>query len=276
MNNRLRDKKSNYFFNKLAYIVLIFFVGFLLSACGMVKNKNSSIDDKQNFDTVIINADHSQIDYPVNIYLPREYKSNSDKRYPVLYVLDAEWYFSLVVNEVIQKNKSMIVVGVGNTDSEIRGRRIVDYRMPGALAYYNFLTQQVIPLVDSNYLTNTSNRGLMGYRLGGLFSGLAILLEDPNNRYFSRYISQDGSFLDQPLIVDDLESQLFAVTNNLPAQIIITGSTLDDGNGRYAEQFYNLLNDRNYKSIDLKYWPYSTDSNKGFLLSIGDVLENFY
>ncbi len=278
MNNQLRDKNFEYFINKLICILLTFFVGILLSSCAMIKDSNNDADNLQSngYSPIKINGDHSQIDYPITIYLPKDYKEDADARYPVLYVLDAEWYFPLVANKVNQKNKSVIVVGIGNTDGKIVGRRIVDYRMPGALAYYTFLTQQVIPFVDSHYLTDTSSRGLIGYRLGGLFTGLAILLENPNDRYFNRYISLDGSFLDQPLIIDDLESQLFAVAKDLPVQIVITGSTLNDGNGPYAEQFYHLLNDRHYKNVDLMYWPYVVDSYNGFLLSIDDILERLY
>jgi predicted alpha/beta superfamily hydrolase len=44
----------------------------------------------------------------------------------------------------------------------------------GAPAFLDFLEHELIPFIDRTYRTNTSDRGLLGHSLGGLFALYAL------------------------------------------------------------------------------------------------------
>ena len=48
----------------------------------------------------------------------------------------------------------------------------------GADSFYQFVTQEVIPLVEADYPIDSANRTLMGHSWGGVF-GLYSLFRDP-------------------------------------------------------------------------------------------------
>jgi predicted alpha/beta superfamily hydrolase len=119
-----------------------------------------------------------------------------------------------------------------------------------------------------------SKRTLSGHSYGGLFAGLALLLEDPANRFFTNYLSQDGSFWHQPVVTTSLEQQLASNTNSLPVKVILSGAF--DGNGRDVEWFRDLLAARSYVNLDLNHWEYNGSHEGQFLLSMEDLLELLY
>jgi len=111
------------------------------------------------------------------VALPEQYQVNS-RHYPTLYIIDADFQFQHVaatVNNLARMGKipPMIVVGIatqGNQDylksntwpSEIEGEEF-----GGAAIFAQYLQQELIPLIEQTYRTNTQ-RALAGYSLGGL------------------------------------------------------------------------------------------------------------
>lgn len=126
------------------------------------------------------------------IYTPPHYE-RSARRYPVLYLLDAEAHFHHATgivqflasgNELIPE---MIVVGIANTN---RPRDLAPpssdpserQRLPdagGADAFLAFLADELIPWTDERYRTEPF-RILVGHSLGGLF-GVHALLSRPQS-----------------------------------------------------------------------------------------------
>jgi predicted alpha/beta superfamily hydrolase len=51
-------------------------------------------------------------------------------------------------------------------------------RSGGAEKFYDFLREELLPFIESEYRAETRNRGLMGYSLGGLFA-CYTLFKDP-------------------------------------------------------------------------------------------------
>lgn len=150
----------------------------------------------------------------IYIKLPKKYDS-TNKRYPVLYLLDGDIDFNMASSIVryLQYGKElpeMIIVAPGYatmlSDYETNHRER-DYtpstnnqfnESGGAINYLNFLKSELLPFVDSSYRTNEF-RVLNGYSLGGLFV-INTFLEAPE--LFHGYIA--GS----PYLVND-ESLLF-------------------------------------------------------------------
>jgi predicted alpha/beta superfamily hydrolase len=128
-------------------------------------------------------------EYELQIMLPGGYE-RSDKRYPVVYLMDSQWDFPLVASIYGQQYfdgfiPEMIVVGVtwsgsnANPDS-LRARDYTpskENRLPqsgGADAFLSFMKNELFPFVEKNYRADSSNRILMGCSLGGLFTLYAL------------------------------------------------------------------------------------------------------
>lgn len=120
----------------------------------------------------------------IYIQLPEGY-GRTQARYPVLVVLDGEWLFEVARANVRFFSQydamdvtipRMIVVGIENTD---RDRDYVptadpkdepDFPTAGkADTFLEFLSQELLPLIDRQYLT-ASSRAVVGWSFSGLFA----------------------------------------------------------------------------------------------------------
>ena len=132
--------------------------------------------------------------YPIYIYLPASYASGTGT-YPVIYATDGNSSFPpdgrfANFEKILQRrNIDAILVGIGGTE-----RREKDYNLPGAVAYHEFITQQLIPYVESHYRADPNRRILSGISYGGSFVVTSLFLEAPDTLFFSCYISAEGSF----------------------------------------------------------------------------------
>lgn len=140
---------------------------------------------------------------PVWIYSPAfDTTYFSKPRYPVLYVLDGDGYFSSLVTMIQQLSvvngntvlPEMIIVGIPN----LPGKRMRDLttspstQYPGSgggEAFTSFLQEELIPYVDQHYAT-APYRMLMGHSLGALLTLNTLLKHAP---LFSAYMVLDPS-----------------------------------------------------------------------------------
>jgi predicted alpha/beta superfamily hydrolase len=151
-------------------------------------------------------------EYELHIMLPGGYKA-ADKKYPVVYLMDSQWDFSLVTGLYGQYYydgfiPELIIVGVtwsgehANYDSlrirdytptkiatysinpKIDGMRFLSssVAMPqsgGADQFLAFMKQELFPFIESNYKADGKNRTLMGCSAGGVFT-LYTLFTQPD------------------------------------------------------------------------------------------------
>lgn len=130
----------------------------------------------------------------IAVSLPERYE-NSKKRYPVLYLLDAEssgfaWYVGFARFLSQHKIPEMIIVGVLNT---IRNKDLWSYEIEdldktsdnGASNFLKFFSKELIPFIDKNYRT-TPHRTIYGESAGGHFVTFS-LLENPD--LFEAYLA---------------------------------------------------------------------------------------
>ncbi|MFO1388401.1 alpha/beta hydrolase [Cellvibrio sp.] len=136
-----------------------------------------------NTQIVPIHSKFTGRDHELVVVLPSSYASNPDKKYPVLYYLDAYWdtpllastYGNLVYDNVVPE---FIMVGLSypsnaNYDKERR----IDYTITAeeensgkADLFLNFIQKEVAPLVESKFRGLATDRVLSGNSLGGLFT----------------------------------------------------------------------------------------------------------
>jgi predicted alpha/beta superfamily hydrolase len=156
-----------------------------------------------------VKAKANGVDYMLYVSLPRGYET-SKERYPVVYVLDADYSFAIAHNVVEhladrQHLPWAIVVGIAyDGEPRYREHRTRDYtpthtlevgpgtehqrpyqkHSGGGPKFRDFLRGELLPLIDRTYRTS-AERVLVGHSYGGLF-GAWLLLTAPD--LFTGYI----------------------------------------------------------------------------------------
>ena len=194
----------------------------------------------ENTEVRDIHAQALNRDYQVYVALPDSYRQGN-KRYPVLFVTDANYAFPVVRNIAQRLNKhagreEVIVVGLSyaNGDGGVYSRRRDytpttprkhDYRsdMPGrqpafgeAKAYGQFISGEVFPFIASNYRVNMQRKVFIGHSYGSLL-GLQFLLTEP--RTFEHYILGSPSLWYDAGIMFEREQAYAASHKDLPASV---------------------------------------------------------
>ena len=209
-------------------------------------------------------------DYPVYVYLPADYHS-STRHYPVLYALDGQ-RFDEIADIIDEAQIRLILVSIDSIDSD---RRELDYTLPGARDYFSFLTLELIPFIESQYRIDSETRALAGHSYGGLFTGVAVLLEDPLNRYFDSVLSSDGSFWFEAWRTIVLEEELALLTSTLPVRLIATGA-MPDGNFLAVIGYTDMLEARGYGELELERLLIEADHNEVRRLSFRHAIDVFF
>jgi predicted alpha/beta superfamily hydrolase len=159
----------------------------------------------------------------VLIRLPQDYR-RSKQKYPVLYVLDGEFFFEQAAAAVrflseleyirSQPIPQMIVVGIVNVDRNRDYTPTYAPKQAGGLEFptsgkadkfTEFLVSELFPFIESHYRTQPY-RILSGWSLGGLFTVYAYL---EHADLFSAYIAMSPSlWWDDSLYVKRADSYL--------------------------------------------------------------------
>jgi predicted alpha/beta superfamily hydrolase len=206
------------------------------------------------------------------VRVPEEYEQTT-RKYPVLYVLDGEYFFQQASSAVQFHSElgyeagqhpvpEMIVVGIPNVDRErdytptyapeqAQGRLSFP-TSGGAEVFQNFLEQELFPLVESRYRAHP-HRTLSGWSLGGLFTVHAYL-EKPD--LFSRYLAISPSLWWDDSVVVKATRQRLGNGGALSAKpLVITLGTLEGGDmdGAVRRNFVPLLTKRGPSNLDFTF-----------------------
>lgn len=222
-----------------------------------------------------LKSSRTGVTYPIYIYLPVDYDT-SQGSFPAIYALDGDLRFAAMSNVLAAEKSKVILVAIGHDD--LRGE---DYLMPGAEAYYGFITQDVIPFVEAKYRVRADRRGLAGHSLGGLFVGFALFMDRLKGSYFYGFISQDGSLVEClnnscPSRVAStintmwsMEQQVYDSGNPLPVGLVVSGATCCAY--ELASDFYDRVVSRGYQGLNAKkLLPYMEDHIGMFAPSFRD------
>ena len=166
--------------------------------------------------------------------------------YPVLYVLDANWYFGGISDEAqieVIKNGVVpsIVVGVGyptDDQTEIQNHHDFDLTLPvsastpkaarygGADAFLQVLDKELKPFVAAHYQVNAAQQTLFGHSFAGL-TALRELFREPNA--FSAYILASPSIFWQSneVLADETAFSQKVREGQVHAKILIVSAGLE-------------------------------------------------
>ena len=203
--------------------------------------------------------------FRISISVPDNYSDNLES-YPVLYTLDGDISFEMVTSiarylEVGDNIPEFIIVGIGygTVEKNSGNNRQRDYsptdvgvdnNSGGADNFLNFLKNELIPFVDSNYRTEKENRTIYGYSLAGLFCFYNLFnLPDLFNNYIigSAYLNWDNK------VIFEIEKQSAIRTTDIAANVFISVGN-DEDDDRYfnpIDEMVTQLQNRNYKSLSI-------------------------
>ncbi len=177
-------------------------------------------------------------DYEVFVSLPASYETHPQRRYPVVYVTDADYAFPIIRQIARRVNldgpviEEFILVGLsysrGDSGTVSRNR---DYTPTSngphsasstlhgqGPAYQTYLKTQALPFVESRFRVDPARRVLMGHSYGGLL-GAQILFTDPD--LFHAYVLGSPSFWYDKRHMMRMEADYARAHRDLPADIFM-------------------------------------------------------
>ena len=228
--------------------LIIVVVSCLLSVNSFAQEENSEITIGVNhtIKSLILHQDRT-----IQIYLPDSY-TDSEQSYPVLYILDGQWFFSSGV--AIQKAlrtpgaiPEMIVIGIKNSNP-LRRSLFGDENKK----FTDFLKNELIQYIDSNYRT-TQERVIFGWEAAAYYIS-ELILEEPE--MFNGGIITDGGYASENLVKEfRSEKDIYLFIANSRKDIYNIGSTdafneiLKMNEPKNLIWKYELFNDEVHKSL---------------------------
>jgi len=201
------------------------------------QTKGSSISIGTNYK---INSKILKQDRGTQIYLPDSY-ATSNQKYPVLYILDGQWFFSSGIS--IQKAlrtpdaiPEMIVVGIKNSNP-LRRTLFSD----DSEKFTAFLKDEVISFIDTKYRTN-KERIIFGWEDAAYYISETILKEKD---LFSGGIITDGGYASEEIVK--------SFKSNKAIYLYMANSKKDIFNISETEAFNKVLKKNSPKNLRWKY-----------------------
>lgn len=184
---------------KKYYLAAVTLIAVTFFSCSQADKKQltSEITNKSKW---TVYSKDVQDSFVISVQLPEEYDKGLKANFPTVYMLDANFHFPILAASVKQYEKAgllppMILVGIGYKSFQLMDSlRNRDYLYPAALPsdeinavgggqkFYDFISNQLIPYIDSSYKTNNTNRSLLGHSFGGYFTLYALLNQAENNK----------------------------------------------------------------------------------------------
>ena len=224
----------------------------------------------------------SQRGYQVFVALPPSYRTQPERRYPVIYATDADYAFPLLkqigrrLNVEGPKIEEFILIGLsyakeeGGMESRRRDYTPTENGPAGSpkealhgqgKAYQTYVRDQVLPFVAQRYRTDEKRRILLGHSYGSLL-GMQILLSEPG--LFDGYILGSPSFwYDRHYMINQARAYTTS-HDDLPARVYMYVGEYEEtrpGDARFSQSanmvtdtknMDQILRSRQYRSLHLQ------------------------
>jgi len=181
---------------KCTRLIILLFLCVVFKAPAQKKGDDPYRYTMPNTEIRYLSSKVNQVDYKLYISYPENYRDSTSKKYPVLYLLDADYSFAIAKNitdHLAQRGhiKEMIIIGIAYAGHDnYRVNRTRDYTpvnsvenvwfsdiqeeySGGGPEFLGFIEKELIPFVDKAFRTN-GFRALTGHSYGGLFSSWTL------------------------------------------------------------------------------------------------------
>jgi len=213
------------------------------------------------------------VEYELRVALPHSYGAPG-KRYPVVYLLDADYSFFIarnILDHLSERNNigESIVVGIAyGGQLQYRLNRTRDYTptlVPtggygpeyqkvsgGAPMFRDVIRKEIIPFIDGNYATVRGDRTLVGHSYGGLFTTW-VMFTEPD--LFSRYIAVSPSLWYDDHLIFRIENELAKTTKRLPVHAYFCVGSREHNDERNMvtdlDAFLSQVRQHQYEGLEL-------------------------
>ena len=202
--------------------------------------------------------------YKLEILLPSGY-ANSTKKYPVVYLMDSQWDFTLVKSiygEYYYDGfiPELIIVGVTwggerpNPDSlrardytPTNDRRLI--QSGGADKFLSFMKEELFPFIETNYRAKADDRVLMGCSLGGLFTIYAMFT---HTDMFRGYAAASPAIGWDDDVLKKYEKQFATKSITNPIRLYMTVGDVER-NKRGFEKMATFLSQQHYTNVSISH-----------------------
>ncbi|MDQ1286765.1 MAG: hypothetical protein QG622_330 [Actinomycetota bacterium] len=257
-------------FRRLGVALAAFALAPALSACGAEKALPlaNSLSDRPvvlpSSEVRTLASSSTGRSYDLYISYPEGYPGTGASKYPVVYLLDAQWDFKLLQaiyedQEYDKRIPPLLIVGIthAGTDPDYGALRARDYTpvpaegVPGSgdgPAFLRFLRTELIPYVESGFRADPARRVIMGSSYGGLFA-LYSMLTDPG--LFYGYVAASPAVMFGKAAVVRQAEAYAARHDDLPVRLWIgVGGT--EPLRPAVRSFWESLTARRYPGLDLR------------------------
>lgn len=225
------------------------------------------------------------VDYKLYISLPRNYRKDEKRTYPLLIVLDADYSFPMVhtIARFMQDHDTMtdlVIVGLaypGVSEEKygaiFKTNRTRDYTPTnlkiggygkeiqkssgGAEHFLDAIEKEIVPELKSKFRISANDIGLVGYSYSGLFCSYALVTRP---ELFQKFLIVSPSLWWDNRLIFRLEAKRAATQKDLKAKVYFAvGSTEDKAHGNQEmvgdlQRFSSSLKLRKYNSFRSKVW----------------------
>jgi len=258
-----------------------------------MNNKLPPVDLRQTEDRRLFSHEVG-MEYQLAVWLPESYAS-TDKRYPVIYLLDGDLDFGMATSlhplmSFFDQIPEMIIVGIGYHRSlaEVVQLRELDFKIPEvqdeppdshADLFLAAMKRELIPFIEANYRTDPSERILYGYSSSGFFA-IYALVNEPD--LFRRYLAgSPDTDLSCPYLRAHDEN-LASRDSKTPIDLYLTVGELENGAMQSSVAKFNdlvaFIQAKSYPGLRVvsQIYPGENHGVVGLVLTFIDGLRQFF
>jgi len=240
----------------IRYLLAVVLLATGLAACGGGGGSGDALIPSPVSGTVVsrnVASKFTTTNYPLRVYLPPAGAEPLSKL-PVVYALDGDNWFDILVSIAESTKSRVLIVGIGNNALRDRDYVPVNTCTPGGggnVAFLDFLRQELTPFVESTLGGDPAQRILIGHSHGGSFVIYAMFAEPPQAHHFRSYLASDSSIDCMPQTVTAWEDAYAAAYTALPARVHVSHA----GNAANRNFAFRLAS-HNYSGLVLKEQAY--------------------
>ena len=268
----------------LAYLLLNNLLFTLLLSCNQASARQVTTYNRFNIDTIKLYSKILNQERLMYIRHPAPDAGNSQKQFPVLYLLDGESHFEMLVQHInylaradVNAIPEMIVVGITNIDRTkdlTPTQSYLDYyghkdtssflwNKPsgGNEKFLQFIGSELIPYIDKHYHSQPY-KIFAGHSFGGIAS-IHCMLTQPH--LFDAYISLSPSLWWDNKYILKLAQKKLITTSGLNKKLFYSDADegLADSSSFHTDllQFDSLLHSRKLPGLNYRYQYYPAETH---------------
>lgn len=257
------------------------------SLLGLLISSTMLFNAEAHTEKFVLYSEDINQEFTISVTVPESY--SPDKSYPLIVFTDANQnYISNLVTETNIEGlrtlterllasgdiPELVLVGIGYPTRNYRVRDLTPVQIPnqpknmsgGANKFATFIETEVKPFIYSKVQIDHANETYVGHSHGGLF-GAYVLFNKPE--LFDNYVLSSPSFWYGRSVDGNYEGVSFTFEEqyrreheDMPKSVYISVGSEEGGTMAWdAKRMYQILDSRNYRSLNLEWMLFEGESH---------------